>query len=720
MIRHTAQVLLPVALDRAFTYGVPEGMEVAPGDVVHVPLGRREAVGVVWSGAGEDVPPARLKNIIDKLDRTALPEQLIQFVDWVAAYTLNPRGIVLRMAARGGNPVEEAPRVVLQPTGRSPGRMTPAREKVLSVLAASAQMSKASLAAAAGVSSGVVDGLLREGALERLELPPEPLPSLDPDHHPPVLSDQQQAAATALIEKVRSRTFSATLVEGVTGSGKTEVYLEAVAEALRLGRQALVMLPEIALTGAVIERFAARFGAEPAAWHSTVPSKQRAKTWEAVARGEAKVVVGARSALFLPFRDLGLIVVDEEHDPAFKQEEMPIYHARDMAVVRATLAACPIALVSATPSLETRANAARGRYDHLLLPERFGSRALPTIAVADMVARPPQRGRFIGPDLEGAVRSTLDAGHQALLFLNRRGYAPLTLCRACGHRLQCPNCSAWLVEHRYRGQLACHHCGHNEPIPRECPSCHTPDKLAPVGPGVERLADEVRAVFPEARLSVLSSDLMHGVDQLRAELKTIAEGQVDLVIGTQLVTKGHNFPGLALVGVVDADLGLGTADPRAAERTFQVLDQVTGRAGRGAVAGRAVLQSFDARHPVMKAIVSGERAGFYETEMETREAAGLPPFGRIASLVVSAAERPAAEHFARRLAQAAPRADDLRILGPAEAAIALLRGRHRMRLTVKAPRGFDLSGYVRQWLAEAPQPSGNTTVTVDIDPLNFL
>lgn len=720
MTRSTVEVLLPVALDRAFTYGVPEGMEVAPGDVVHVPLGRRDAVGVVWARGGEDVPSARLKTIIEKLDRTALPQQLIQFVDWVATYTLNPRGIVLRMAARGGNPIEEAPRVVYGLTGTQPGRMTPAREKVLGFLSNSTPMAKAALASEAGVSSGVIDGLVKEGALERIELPPEGMPVLDPDHRPPSLSDDQKVAADLLVADVKARAFSPSLVDGVTGSGKTEVYLEAVAETLRMGRQALIMLPEIALTGAVIERFAARFGAEPAAWHSTVPSKQRAKTWEAVARSEAKVVVGARSSLFLPFSDLGLIVVDEEHDTAFKQEEMPIYHARDMAVVRATLASCPIVLVSATPSLESRANAVRGRYRHIVMSERFGQRALPTIAVADMVARPPERGRFIGPQLEGAVRKTLEAGNQTLLFLNRRGYAPLTLCRACGHRLQCPNCSAWLVEHRYRHMLACHHCGHNEPTPRECPSCHAVDKLAPVGPGVERLADETRAVFPDARLSVLSSDLLHGVEQLRAELKTIAEGGVDIVIGTQLVTKGHNFPGLALVGVVDADLGLGTADPRAAERTFQVLDQVTGRAGRGAVAGSAVLQSFDASHPVMKAIRSGERRGFYDTEMETREAAGLPPFGRIASLVISGNDRPMTEHYARILAQNAPQANDVRILGPAEAAIALLRGRHRLRLTIKTPRGFDLSGYVRHWLEHAPRPTGSTTVTVDIDPLNFL
>lgn len=716
----TVEVLLPVALDRAFTYGVPEDVDLAPGDVVRVPLGRRDAVGVVWDGPGESVPAAKLKAVLEKLDRSGVPGEMRRFVDWVAAYTLSPRGIVLRMAARGREPVEEAPRVVYRATGILPSRMTPARQKVLAVIAEAPPLAKGALAAEAGVSSGVIDGLVVEGALEQIELAPEGMPRLDPEHEPARLSADQARAAQALIAAVRAREFSATLVEGVTGSGKTEVYLEAVAEVLRQGRQALVMLPEIALTGAVVERFTTRFGAEPAAWHSTVPAKQRAKTREAVARGEAKVVIGARSALFLPFIDLGLIVVDEEHDQAFKQEDMPIYHARDMAVVRATLAACPIALVSATPSLESRANAARGRYRHLVLPERFGSRAMPTVVAADLISHPAPRGRFIGPDLESAVRATLDAGHQALLFLNRRGYAPLTLCRACGHRLQCPNCSAWLVEHRYRGLLACHHCGHDEPIPKACPSCKTEGKLAPVGPGVERLADEVRAVFPDARLSVLSSDLMHGVDHLRNELKTIAEGGVDLVIGTQLVTKGHNFPGLALVGVVDADLGLGTADPRAAERTFQVLDQVTGRAGRAAVAGHAVLQTHDPRHPVMQAIVSGDREGFYAAEMETREAAGLPPFGRIASLVVSGPDRAATERHARALAQAAPQADRVRILGPAEAAIAMLRGRHRLRLTVKAPRGFDLSGYVRQWLTQGPRTGGALAVTVDIDPLNFL
>jgi primosomal protein N' (replication factor Y) len=716
----TVDVLLPVALDRSFTYAVPDDLTVVPGDVVRVPLGGRDAVGVVWDGVGVDVPAAKLKSVLERLDRPAIPAQLRQFVDWVAAYTLSPRGIVLRMVARGREPSQEPPRVVFEPTGTAPSRRTAARDRVMAVVAGSPALAKAALAAEAGVSPGVIDGLVAEGALRRLELPPEGAPLLDPNHRAAELSPGQRAAAEHLISSVREHAFSATLVEGVTGSGKTEVYLEAVAEILRQGRQALVLLPEIALTGAVIDRFTARFGAAPFAWHSTLTSKQRGKTWEAVSTGEARVVIGARSALFLPFTDLALIVVDEEHDPAFKQEEVPIYHARDMAVVRATLADCPVVLVSATPSLETRANAARGRYRHLVLSERFGSRPLPVVATADLIARPAPRGRFIGPDLEAAVRATLDAGNQALLFLNRRGYAPLTICRACGHRLQCPNCSSWLVEHRYRGLLICHHCGHDEPVPKACPSCGTAEKLAPVGPGVERLADEARAVFPEARLSVLSSDLMHGVDQLRGELRAIAEGEVDLVIGTQLVTKGHNFPGLALVGVVDADLGLGTADPRAAERTFQVLDQVTGRAGRGAVAGRAVLQTHDPRHPVMRSIVSGDREGFYGAEMEAREAAGLPPFGRIASLVISGPDRAATERHARSLVRAAPQADALRILGPAEAAIALLRGRYRFRLTVKAPRGFDLSGYIREWLSGAPKPSGAVSITADIDPLNFL
>ena len=411
-------------------------------------------------------------------------------------------------------------------------------------------------------------------------IPPRPIVAPpDLSYGGGALSCEQSEAASLLREAVAADRFSVTLIDGVTGSGKTEVYFEAVAATIGRGRQALILLPEIALTHAFLQRFQDRFGAKPAEWHSDLPPRMRERVWRQVAEGQVRAVAGARSALYLPFRDLGLIVVDEEHDPAFKQEDRVFYSARDMAVVRARIGGFPAILASATPSVESRVNADQGRYRRIALSSRFADAALPDIRAVDLRRAPPRRGGFLSPVLLEHVRKTVERGEQALLFLNRRGYAPLTLCRVCGHRFQCPSCSAWLVEHRFRGQLVCHHCGHHEPRPEACPECGTFDHLAACGPGVERIAEEVVGHFPQARTVVLSSDILGGVKRLRLELEAIAKGEADIVIGTQLVAKGHNFPNMTLVGVVDADLGLTNGDPRAAERTFQLLSQVTGRAG---------------------------------------------------------------------------------------------------------------------------------------------
>ena len=532
----------------------------------------------------------------------------------------------------------------------------------------------------------------------RWSLPP------DPDHERVPLSEAQDQAARDLIglafpapEDAKAPTI---LLEGVTGSGKTEVYFEAVAEAVRRGHQALILMPEIALTAQFLDRFAERFGVRPATWHSGIGSKRRERLRAGVAAGEVSVVVGARSALFLPFTDLGLVVVDEEHEAAYKQEDGVHYHARDMAVVRGRLENCPVVLASATPSIETKVNAEKGRYAHIVLPERFGGRRLPDIHAIDMRLDKPEKGRFIAPPLVNAVRATIEAGDQALLFLNRRGYAPLTLCRACGHRYQCRNCSTWLVEHRFRKALVCHQCGYAERRPDACTECGTFDNLTPCGPGVERIAEEVTELFPDKRIIVLSSDFPGGAERLRAELQSVADGECDIVIGTQLVAKGHNFPHLTLVGVLDADIGLTSGDPRAAERTFQLLQQVTGRAGRGEKPGRALVQTYQPDHPVIAALLSGDATRFYEEEIAAREAAGLPPFGRLAALIVSANERETAEAHGQALARAADPPDGVMVLGPAEAPLALIRGRYRFRLLVKTERGRR-SAVVSSRLAEA-------------------
>src|SRR6476660_1390153 len=717
-------ILVPVALDQTYSCRVPAGLELAPGDVVAVPLGARESMGVVWADNLDPNPRLhnRLKDVDEKLYVPPLKPERRQFVDWVSNYTLASRGMVLRMALRMGEhlgPGRE--RVGVRRAGPAPERMTAARARVLHLLADGLTLLKSEAAHEAGVSVGVIDGLIDAGTLETVVLPPEQVARQpDPDFRNPEFFLAQLAAADALRTTVAQGGYSVTLLDGVTGSGKTAVYFEGVAENIRRNRQTLILMPEIALTAQFLDRFSSRFGVRPAEWHSQLSQRKRARTLAAVAANEVRVVVGARSALFLPYADLGLVIVDEEHDPAYKQEDGAHYHARDMAVVRGNVAQIPVVLASATPSVESEVNARRGRYRRLALPERFGGQHLPHIEAIDLKREGPPRGRFIAPRLAEAVQIAVERGEQALLFLNRRGYAPLTLCRACGFRLQCPNCDAWLVDHRFRRRLVCHHCGFAMPPPVECSNCHATDSFAAVGPGVERLEQEAGELFPQARILVLSSDLVESVERLRQELDDVAEGRFDLIIGTQLVAKGHHFPKLNLVGIVDADLGLGNGDPRAAERTFQLLHQVVGRAGREEGRGVGYLQTHQPEHPVMRALISGDRDAFYTSEIELREKTHYPPFGRLAGLLISAGERPTAESYARRLAAASPFADEVRVLGPAEAPLAVVRGRYRFRLLVKSPRAFDLSGYLRDWLAAAPKPMGNIKLDVDVDPQSFL
>ena len=727
MSGRVAEILIPLALDQTYSYAIPDGMELAAGDIVAVPLGPRTRAGVVWevrAGGGGNFKPVEAP-----LDLPPMPGPLRKLVDWLAWYTLAPKGSALALALRVPGDAPEVARVGVRLAGPPPGRMTPGRARALEVASGGLVHTKRELAALAGVGIGVVDGLVDGGTLETVALRAEPVSHRpDPSHPGPTLSAQQRGAAQALAAAVATAASAreetgappVILLEGVTGSGKTDVYFEAVAECLRQGRQALILMPEIALTSAFLERFAERFGTRPAAWHSAVGARRRERILRGVTTREVSVVAGARSALFLPFQNLGLVVVDEEHEAAYKQEDGVTYHTRDMAVVRGRLEGAPVVLASATPSIETRVNVGRGRYARVHLPERYGGRSLPAIAPLDLRAEPPAPGRFLSPRLVNELKATVASGDQALLFLNRRGFAPLTLCRSCGHRYSCPNCSAWLVEHRFRRSLVCHHCGHAERVPETCTACGTVGSLVPCGPGVERIAAEVADLMPEARRITLSSDFPGGTERLRNELAAVAAGEADIVIGTQLVAKGHNFPGMTLVGVLDADIGLTSGDPRAAERTFQLLQQVTGRAGRGGKPGRALVQTYQPDHPVIAALISGEAERFYAEETAAREAAGLPPFGRLAALIVSAADRAAAETHGRALARAAEPPPGVTVLGPAEAPLAVIRGRHRFRLLVKTVRSVDLQAYLRAWLARAEKPRGSVRVVVDVDPQSFL
>ncbi|MBZ3693630.1 primosomal protein N' [Phyllobacterium calauticae] len=714
-------VLVPLPAAKPYSYSVPDGMVVKAGSIVRVPLGPREVAGIVTEGATDSVDAKKLRPISELFDCPPVDDGMMRFMRWAADYTISPPGMVARMILRVPAAFDPEPPVPgLRFSGQQPERMTGARSRVLELAGDGLAWTRTGLAHAAGVSATVIDGLSAQGVFEDVMIPARPVVAPpDPDYAPAELSGDQADAARLLVDAVSARGFSVSLLDGVTGSGKTEVYFEAVAKAIEQGKQVLILLPEIALTQQFLERFHDRFGSKPAEWHSDLAPKTRERVWRQVMEGQVRVVAGARSALFLPFQDLGLIIVDEEHDPAYKQEDRVFYNARDMAVVRGHIGSFPVILASATPSVESQVNALQGRYTRIRLTGRYAEAAMPDLKAIDMRRSPPRPGGFLSPALVEAMNQTLQRKEQSLLFLNRRGYAPLTLCRVCGHRFQCPCCSSWLVEHRFRGQLVCHQCGHHEARPEACPSCGTLDHLVACGPGVERIAEEAEKTFPDARIIVLSSDLM-GVKRLRLELDAIARGEADIVIGTQLVAKGHNFPNMTLVGVVDADLGLANGDPRAAERTFQLLSQVTGRAGRTGKKSLGLLQTYQPDHPVMRAIVSGDAEAFYAREIEERERSGLPPYGRLGALIISAGTRAEAENHARALRRAAPHSPEINVLGPAEAPLALIRGRHRFRLLIHGTRKADIQNFIRAILSAGPKERGSVRVQIDIDPQSFL
>ncbi len=715
----TVAVLLPLPLPGAYDYALAGG---APrGAIVRVPLGKRHLLGAVWGAGSGSVPKEKLREAVMLDPPRVLPPRLCEFIDWVAHYTLSPPGAVLALAMRAPDAfAPELPRKALMRGSGTLEKASAPRQRVLDVAADGLARTPAEFAALAHVSPAVISGLTKTGALTATTLPEFiPLAEPDPNHSAVTLSPDQLRAGLALREAVGSQEFSAALLDGVTGSGKTETYFEAVAEALTRGRQVLILLPEIALTVQFLDRFAARFGCRPAEWHSDLTARERKNVYRAVMSGEARVVAGARSALFLPFHDLGLIVVDEEHEQAYKQEEGVIYHARDMAVVRARIENCPIVLASATPSLETYVNAKSGRYRWLKLGERHGASELPDVRHVDLRHEEMAPKQYLSPTLRTALGATLAAGEQALLFLNRRGYAPLTLCGACGHKETCRNCSAWLVEHRTRRKLVCHHCGYDSPLPKTCPQCAAEESFIACGPGVERIEEEFQAAFPNARVAVASSDTLSGPAETQAAIRAFAAREIDVLIGTQMVAKGHHFPQLTLAGIIDADLGGGAGDPRAAERSFQLLHQVSGRSGRGDRPGLVLIQTRNPSDPVMRALKSQDRDAFLEEEARIREAVHAPPFGRLAAVILSGSDGAAVQRFGRTLASAAPRAKGVAVWGPAPAFYQMLRGKTRERLLVQADKNIDIQAYLRAWLAEVKIPS-SVKLAVDVDPISFF
>ncbi len=716
-------VLTTQPLDRLLDYKAPAG-GCFLGALVEVPLGPRKVLGVVWAKGQGGFDPKKIRTISRVLDVAPMRPEMHEFLRRVADYTLTPLSAMLRLATRAPGLMDPLSMRQIYTLGPGePDRMTPARERVIAVLEDhdGVYFTLSELAEMAGVSTSVIKGLVSQGVVLASKTPRDvAYPTLDTQHVGKALSPDQSAAAARICESMETGAYGTWLLKGVTGSGKTEVYLEAVATCLRQGRQALVLLPEIALSAEFLKRVEARFGARPAEWHSGVTMTERRRCFRMVSQGNAGLVVGARSALFLPFRDLGLIVVDEEHDQSYKQEDGVHYHARDMAVLRASITSAQVILASATPSLESWANAKAGKYKRVDLHERFGVAEMPVITSIDLRAHAPDRGRWISAPLIEAVRTRLGRGEQSLLFINRRGYAPLTVCRACGHQIGCDQCDARMVEHRFKGQLMCHQCGASKPMPEACPQCHEVGKLVAVGPGVERLAEEAEALFPDARIAILSSDLAQSARAMKARIEEIASGQADVVIGTQIVAKGHNFPLLTLVGVIDADLGLQGGDLRAAERTFQLMRQVAGRAGRADRKGAALLQTHQPDHPVIRAIISGDDEGFWAAEATQRQTAGVPPYGRMAGIILSSPDVAQVFDLATAMSrQIAPLSEiGAQVFGPAPAPIARIRGRHRVRLLIKAAKGAPIQAAIAAWVAQFRLPA-NMRLTVDIDPQSF-
>jgi len=721
-------VLLPLPFDDVFDYSCDETLCI--GQAVAVPFGREELVGIVWKvGKSANIENSKIKKVNQVLDLPPLSSVMIKFIQKTAEYNLAPQGMVLKMVL--GQKTNQLPKQKVLLYGLNIKnenlqgiRITEARKAVFEFLDNDKEAEKEEIINATGVSDSVIAAMIKSGFLYKKEVminetTEEQVVNLSKHSQ---LTDEQQYAADILVRKVGNG-FSATLLDGVTGSGKTEVYFEAVAEALSQNKQVLVLVPEISLTSQWLRRFEIRFGVTPYIWHSEVGVKDKALTWKAAMLNKAKVIVGARSALFLPFADLGIIVVDESHDHSFKQESMVNYQGRDMAVLRAHLEKIPVILSTATPDLETIVNVEEGKYDCVKLTKRYAKAVLPEIKIIDLKKDRPIKGEwgvsFLSPTLVNEINHNLERGEQSMLFLNRRGYAPLLICRDCGHRMQCPHCTAWLAEHRVTGELICHHCGYKMYTPKRCPECGSEEGLTACGPGVERIAEEVRFRFPTARTAILSSDITANYKEISRVIHKTANKEVDILIGTQILAKGHNFPDLTLVGVVDADLGLLGTDLRSSEQTFQLLAQVSGRAGRGEKKGMVYLQTLYPDNLVLQAVIEHNRAKFIELEKTSRQLLKMPPYGKLAAVIVSSTNEQAAEAAAYYLGKCAPHNDFIDTLGPAPAPMALLRGKYRFRLLLKTAKNINIQAILKQWLAMV-KIKNNVRIDVDINPYSFM
>ncbi len=779
----TLYILLPLPLlNGAYVYGMPpelfKNKRLQVGTFVQVPLSKKKIIGVVWHRTDDSVIDSkRIKNILCVYDCPPLPKDSIALITYISAYNICPLGAVLKMAMPTPDAISHPKTTICYTKSPNPPvvKITPKRQAVLHALNQSPPIPHTELMHKTGASDAIIRTMQTAGLIDAHTIPKMAKTDITPLYttHPTPLNMEQQVAADTI--KHAHGTFEVFALDGVTGSGKTETYFEAIAHTLLQNKQVLVLLPEIALSSQWEHRFYDRFGFKPLVWHSEISPKNRNLIWAGVLHGTVSVVVGARSALHMPFDNLGLIVVDEEHDGAYKQQDTVLYNARDMAIVRAKKNMCPIVLASATPSMESWANIVGGRYTHLKLSKRHSGTQVATYTPIDITTEKMDKDCFITPTLLHHMQATFDKGLQTLLFLNRRGYAPLSLCRACGYRFQCKNCDSWLIHHKYNtykknlgkkllgkntlgkntlgkntlgkntlgkntlgkntlgkntlgkntlgknpsgATLQCHHCAYTISPTNICPKCGATDTIHACGPGVERIYDEVQKHFPDAHIFIATADTMTTRKQARDFIENMQNGCIDIVIGTQIIAKGYDFENLHLVGVIDGDMALHGADLRAGETAFQLLHQVGGRVGRGNTEGCAFIQTANANHPVLQALMDNRRDTFLNTELQIRKIIQQPPFHRLANILVSGANPQLVEQTAKHLVHIAPHTTDMRILGPADPTIPLLCGKYRKKILVNAPKHITIQPILKNWIYGYQKPS-TIRIQIDIDPYSF-
>jgi len=723
------KVLIPNVINTGYDYRLT--MDADIGDFVRVTVMNRQYIGVIIGNSDSGLDISKIKPIIDVCNIGHMSKADIDWIYKMSQWTLMTPGAVLRLILNVpdafGAPKTEQLYTFNFDTNM---KMTDTRQSVADAFQSNDNeaMSINDIINIAHVGNSVVKGMIKNGSLVCSDVREKNNDDFVYEYHDTgniVLNDEQQLAANTLKSALDKNEFSVHLLDGITGSGKTQVYFDAVLNAYNNGKSVLLMMPEIALTAQFMDRFKQRFGNPPVVWHSNLTSSRRRNIWRGVARGDIRIIVGTRSALFLPWQNLGLVVIDEEHDTSYKQEDMGNYHARDMAILRAKIANFPIILASATPSIETLYNVSLGKYNRIRLTSRFGGAQMPTIETIDMRGIHPETYKIgqeeksgnLSPQLCDEIRDTISQHRQVMLFINRRGFAPIIQCKKCGWVGECPDCSVGLNYHKHLNKMVCHMCGKTMALPQKCPQCN--DNVSMRGAGLERIEEEVHAKFPNARTALVSSDTITSRESLERLVHKMEDGEIDVVIGTQILAKGHHFPNLTLVGVVDADMGLFGTDFRAGEHTFQQLFQVAGRAGRGDFPGRVLLQTYQPEHPVIRAICAGNRDEFMGTDMESRRNAKMPPFGQLIAIIVEADKENTLKKYCTELSNAAPNLNGGKIMGPIAAQIYQIRNWYRMRFLVMGDARANLQPIVRDWLAKVKTPA-NVRIKIDVNPMNFM